>query len=881
MSKKKNSFSPFTIFRRNQVAGLSALGMLAMIAFIILPAIMQMSPGYRNGDELRNIATTRHHGKVDDILLDNLRRNSENLARFYQRILIVIIQANPSILSSQEQLARLGLLEMKANQLTQIRDEELINNWLIARYAEDIGIKINTDTILDQLKADTNNLITRQNLNQVIEDLNFNEQYLIQLIAEEIRQRQVTYLFFITQNTILPSTRWEWFKRLNKQMSLEVATLPVEAFIDKVPEPTVAQITQFFDENKKRQFDPTKPEIGFTYPKQVSFSYIKGTPSQKLLDSISKQDIEKYYEENKEKSFRKPVTPPNNAVNTPNKNQDNFKFDVNLPRLPTTNLGGIENIIPNLKINTDIDPNTTPTTTNLTTPIPDQTTKEQKENTTEITPTPNSTTPEITTPEIKTPETKTPETPTPENKTPETTTPINKSETNTENNEKVEKDKEINLVQNFRSSVQTLFGVNSVTGSVKLVSFQNEPSSDEIKEPTTNQPAEQVEKKIIENDKNTNSQTDTKIDDKKVDDTKVDDAKVVDTKVDTQPNSNTEKSDGDNTDIDNILYKPLSEVENDIRRYLASVKIDKAFDEIETKLREHYDVYRKYVDRQLEHPQLALQKPTPPDFSTIVEPVDLEIVSEELGTIFDVMRHSDFVRGETERKFIIDWFNGRPYEYQANKIGNEYQRILVWATDFKDSVEPKSIDDNITLRDTVIKRWKEVQAREIAFKTAKELTELAKGSKEPLNVSLASKSDLAKITETEPFTWLTFGYSIDWNSPVRLGEIREKGVLYGESELSNKYIHAPGEEFMKAASKLEIGGIDTVFNQPKTSVYIIRLINTSPAENALWELFKTAPAQLYLQIGQRDRLIESRESWLESIRSEMDFKWINKPKEDE
>ncbi|MDR2171163.1 MAG: hypothetical protein LBP59_13550 [Planctomycetaceae bacterium] len=820
---KRKSFSPFAVFRRNQVAGLAGLGIMAMIAFIILPAIMQLLTGVRSGEGQGYIADTRHHGKIDPQLIDNLRRNRDNLARFYQRLWMVIIQSNPSILTQQSQQTRLGYLAMKAQQLTQnISDEELINNWLLARYAEDQGIDVSPDAIINQLKLITDDFLTKQNLNQVIEELNINDQYLEYLIAEETRQNQMTYLFIMTQNAILPSTRWDWFQRLNKQMTLEVATLPVEAFINQTPEPTPAQVKRFFDENKKNKFNPTKPETGFIYPKQIAFSYVKGTINQKLLDTIPKQDVEKYYQENKKELFRKPVPQKKELQTLPEMENNNT----------TTNLGRLGNFIPGLNLQNTQNQNATENT--------------QPEIKPEIKPEPKS----ETQPEPKL-EPKQNAEPTPENK------PNN-------NNENIDKNKESNLANNFR------YNNLSKKAEVKLVSFQNETAS-ETKETTPKEQPEPNNKTEKENDTK-------KIEVKTADEKKVDE-KTEEKKTENKPAETKTNNDNNSADL-NSEYKPLSEVEDGIRRHLAQVKIDAAFVELESRLRVQYDIYRKYIDQKIADPKAIINPPALPDFSDILSPYGLVVVTEG-GTIFDVMRRSEFVSGDLERNFIVNWFKGRPYEYQVNKIGDDNLRILIWATDFKDEVEPTSIDGDDVLYEAASKRWREVRARDIAFKSASELAELAKGSKESLKVVLESKSDKLSITETEPFTWLTFGYAIDSDSPVRFGEIREKGVPYGEAESGNKYIFAPGEDFMRVASGLDVGEVGITFNQPKTTVHIIKLISTMPAEDLLWERFKTAPPQIYLQIGQRDKIIEAREAWLESIRSEMGFKWINKPKEND
>jgi hypothetical protein len=596
--------------------------------------------------------------------------------------------------------------------------------------------------------------------------------------------------------------------------------------VDKVSEPTTAQIKRFFEENKKREFNPTRPETGFATPKQIAFSYIKGIPSQKLLESIAKEDIEKYYEENKDTLFLKPIPQKRDLPNLPGMTPGNFQLNASPTNLGNLgNLGGLGNI--------NIIPKQEPTSENTTTPVANP--------------------PELTAPD-QTPKEQAPPNVAPK---PETTSPEPKNETETE--KKTEAEKEVNLVQIIR------YDNSDKLPNVKLISFQNEPVA-EVKEPVAAQPADE-------------KPADQKPADEKPVDQKPVEQKPADEKPVVQKPAEEVKVDG-GVVIDSGKYRPLSEVESGIRLNLAQAKIDEVFVEVEDKLREHYDVYRKYVDMKVEKPTLAILPPAPPNLSSILERCDLKVVAESLGTIFDVMRSSEFVRGVEERDFIINWFKNRPYEYQSSKIGNDFSRTIVWATDYREAVKPESIDGDNALYDKVIKRWKEVEAREVAFSEAQKLAETATAANEPLATVFASKSDLVKVTDTEPFTWMTFGYAIDSGSPIRLSEVREKGVLYGEAESGNKYIFAPGEEFMEVASSLEVGGVGTVFNQPKNTVHIVRLISATPSDDDLWERFKTVSPQAYSQIGQQEKLLEAREAWLEGIRAEMDFKWINKPTEE-
>jgi hypothetical protein len=303
------SFHPFRSFQKNRKAWLAVLGVLTMISFIILPAFMGLYSGYSGGTGPTKIATCRRYGNVDEQNVAFLIQNREDLGRFY----MVLYQqlADPS---NQERMIALRNLEMTASQYDQIpRPEELVNNWLLTQYAKELGMSIDNTNIISYLTRLTGGLLTNTVYRKTLESVGMSEQHFEYLIALELLYIRMRERFEIGLNVIPPSTRWDWFQRLNRKITAEIAAVPVEQFVDKIAEPNNAQLQKFFEENKDKPFNPIQLESGFTLPNKVAFQYVKAVPSQKILDSISEEEIKKYYEENKETLFRKPVQPLGNS----------------------------------------------------------------------------------------------------------------------------------------------------------------------------------------------------------------------------------------------------------------------------------------------------------------------------------------------------------------------------------------------------------------------------------------------------------------------------------------------------------------------------------------------------------------------------------------
>jgi len=185
------------------------------------------------------------------------------------------------------------------------------------------------------------------------------------------------------------------------------------------------------------------------------------------------------------------------------------------------------------------------------------------------------------------------------------------------------------------------------------------------------------------------------------------------------------------------------------------------------------------------------------------------------------------------------------------------------------------------VRDVVEQRWKEVEARSLALARAEALANEARTSDRLLAEIFAGRNDVP-VVDTEPFTWKTYGAlhpitAVRQRVPPVLGEVRESGVVVGNAEFDNELIFAPGWDFMEAVYSLQIGEIGVVFNQPQTVAYIVRLTDSSPSADVLWEQFQTAFVLTYLQAGHPEMMETAFEAWMDEIRAKTGFRWINRP----
>lgn len=139
--------------------------------------------------------------------------------------------------------------------------------------------------------------------------------------------RKLLLAYFYSQSyadagfVVLPEQRWEDWRRVNERISLQVATLPVESFLDKVPEPTDAQLTALFEQHRDavphrfasvggRELPMADP--GFAEPRRVQLQYLVGSVAERteqLLATVTDEEIADYYERNKRLEYVKEDDP--------------------------------------------------------------------------------------------------------------------------------------------------------------------------------------------------------------------------------------------------------------------------------------------------------------------------------------------------------------------------------------------------------------------------------------------------------------------------------------------------------------------------------------------------------------------------------------------
>ncbi len=804
-------FNPFKAFRKYQKVGLAAVGIMAMLSFIVLPSIM-MSWRDSSHQKPQLIASCRRYGDVDPHRLYALRENRGHLRNFYN---LLFEHVMPLAGDNYMQLEKLYMLRSKYESL--YSEEELITEWLVARYAEEKGFAVDKKLIVDHLNSITGGLISTPLLNSVCMQIGLSDAHLAHLLQEELLAAYMFRVFEVSLASESPASRWEYYQRVRRSLAAEVAAVPVDSFVAEVPNPSEQELIAFFDKNKANVYDPSLPDSGFAVPAKIAFQMIDGTPSEELLASISQEEIEKFYEENKTKFFLRPLPQSGSGrQGAPQRGLPGLPgLDRSFPglgTLPGADLPGLNEsaVFPGLGLGT---PSDAPPLE----PIPIET--------------------EPVPPADPQPETPTsPETPAAEPQSRTVHTPV--YQTVVFQQESTEPTESTPLAEQSETA----------TAAAPALTESPAPEAPAATVPETAAPA----------------------------------AVAPETPASTEvaPETTVPATPAEEKPVDtSILYQPLSEVENIIRRMIGYQKVEDSLKAIEKEMRDYFTAYSLTDSDDPE----ALPKPL--DLGQLAAEHHLKCITVATPISFFETREKDFWRENSARSFLLRIFSTSPANFDVLRGEQEGATMqsapgmltyLGWVTNKESQRTPEFNEPG--MHELVLNRWREVQAREKARQKATELAEEANRSQDKSLREVFEGKNIP-VVETDRFSWFTqslarTGYA---RSELRFGEVREQGVPLGDADFANTLIKAPGQEFMETAYSLSVGESGVAINQPQTVAFVIRLKETAPSEELLWRFFINAPLSDYQGAGMMEDRQELIRAWLGQIESRVGFKWINRP----
>ena len=201
--------------------------------------------------------------------------------------------------------------------------ESAVREWVMAKQADEIGIRVSDKAVTEYLQKASNNRLTAEQFTELRKETGMSEADLYDVLRYHIKARQYLLLTFPSVMTP-PEQQWEFYKRATVRQDMALAKIPVQAFVDQVADPSDADLSAFYDQYKTREpegiltrdegwIEPVEimtPEPAFAIPRRIQLEYLTArvTPYEP-----TDAEVVEYFEQHKQgypnPAFSRPFEP--------------------------------------------------------------------------------------------------------------------------------------------------------------------------------------------------------------------------------------------------------------------------------------------------------------------------------------------------------------------------------------------------------------------------------------------------------------------------------------------------------------------------------------------------------------------------------------------
>ncbi|NQT13911.1 MAG: hypothetical protein HQ582_14250 [Planctomycetes bacterium] len=898
--------SPFKVFRKNQKLMLAFLGVLVMVGFVILPAIMQ-TMGQPKQVRSSLAATTAKYGDLHRQQISVLRWQRQTAIRFMESLgrQLVMAEGNPMAI----QLA-FHYMAPSGN-VSPTSDEALVEKWLLVKRAEELGLTVNDDAVEMFIIDLSQRVVSGPQIRELLEAMEIDENNLFSVLRDELLVIRLRRMFNMGLRgaptpfsldglpTATPAQRWDYFQRLNRKVTIESAALSVSDFIKDVAEPDESTLRAFFEEHKDRLPDPTSVEPGFREPEKIAVEYLKAAYEplfEREVEAVPQEDVAKYYEEHKEDYKQEEL--PGGAEEEPSPAESEggveTKADAEAPageeksadeeastaaEMPAESEAGVET-----KDDAEAPAEEEASTDEAMSAEEEAAADEEKP-----------------ADEAKSAESETMDEPAPE------------AEDSNDSTSALDRASPFRLAS---------FQEGEAEASEEKAAAPDDPATEPGESPAE-PPPEEPEKAdaASETPAMETSPAETPPAETPPAETPPAETPAADTPPADTPPTDTPPADTPPTEESQEpappKYVPLEKVEAEIRRTLAreavKAKIDDTFNRVQ-------ELMRRYRNERLLHATGEGEAPlTEPDLAdafrlllvdksgkeegkvsrdSVADPEGVKLLTRSKTALISAIEAAGLDLGQSRvenRTAFADYAYGENWQaYQPTQsVDSDGNRYVFWKVDdakertsefdFEEveklekqaeklesrgkgaearevAQEAETKRGEVTeVRQRVLRQWKMIQARGQAIAKAEALAEEARQAKKSLAETFADRPDLV-VTGSEPFSWVTHG-----NIPAMWAQ--------GPPSLSKiQGVDMAGDELMREVFGLKEGEIGTAVNQPQTSAYVVRLTDSNPLPDVLWRMFLSESYFGYFRVASQD-LSTAEEAWIDGIKSDVGFAW--------
>jgi len=269
---------PFEVFRRHQKKLLAVFAILAMFGFVVsdsLPKLLNPNSSSRDQEVVTLYGKTIYRSALNEM---HEKRNSAN---------IFMADINPA---------------RGRNQFGGTKDRDLVDALILEHEANSLGLPAGPEVGQDFLKKITGGQMTSEIFDDLLARMNnrVSGEQLLALIADQVRQQRVRIL--PGSALVTPYDVFRTFRDQNERVSGKAIEIPVDKFLDKVPEPTANEVKALYEKYKDVLPDPSQETPGFKVPRQIQVEILSidgNAIARGIMDQLTEQELRTAYENHK------------------------------------------------------------------------------------------------------------------------------------------------------------------------------------------------------------------------------------------------------------------------------------------------------------------------------------------------------------------------------------------------------------------------------------------------------------------------------------------------------------------------------------------------------------------------------------------------------
>jgi hypothetical protein len=268
---------PFAVFRRHQRKLLAIFAILAMFGFVLADSLPRLLNSSGGGADQNPVVVDLYNKPVYRSELNEMAVQRNNANRFMEALAGRPLFGDINTRSIVDAL----ILQHEADALRMPTGPDIGREWL----KQATGGQMNRELF----EATLSRFGNRVSGEQILSD-----------IANQVRIAKVRQL--LVSPVITPLDVYQTYRDQNERVSARLVPLPVESFLDKVPEPTEAEAKAYYEKYKDVLPDPDRDTPGFKIPRQVRAEIlsIDGAALAKAIEGrLTEAELRTYYENHK------------------------------------------------------------------------------------------------------------------------------------------------------------------------------------------------------------------------------------------------------------------------------------------------------------------------------------------------------------------------------------------------------------------------------------------------------------------------------------------------------------------------------------------------------------------------------------------------------